>query len=450
MSDYVRGLSLHANAGHTPIPADMPGRIGDTPPRGEDQPADSLSSGECVLLTRRPICDANRLLRAYEILADAEGPGSTSSADVDDVFRTIHVITNVVGVDTLAGDRDLLFVPATPAVLSRKHYLALPEGRTVLILVRASGDRPDLAAACAEAHSRGYKIAVEHDRQPGSGPIVEHATFVRASITGLEESALAQATAAAHAAGRKLVALDVNSNAALGRVVKAGCDLVQGTFLFAPDVEESREIPGVASLHIRLLAQLGEPVVDRKAVAQTIELDLALSHALLRRINSAAMGVRQRVSSISHALALLGDEHVRSWGSLTALAALKGPRPGELVTASLVRARLCSRLACTCGLEARALDAYFVGLFSALDAILAIPMERALELLPLADEVVAALSGQRAGPLARILTLAEACERGGWSTVHATRVHLGLSHSTVANEYYSALTWWRDLSRQSA
>ncbi len=405
------------------------------------------ASSASMLVTRKPICEPGGALRGYELAIDTHDPEGTgqSGGHVDPACRALHMLVNVVGLDTIASDREYLFIPATTAVLTERRYLCFPEERTVLIVETPDSERDDWTGACAGARERGYRIAMSHDWAHGHCAPPGLTSYVRAPIAGAHDGALASLAAAVHRAGGRVVALGVDDEEGLGRAVRSGVDLVQGRSMLVPRIDAPREIEGVPASHQRLLAQLGARELDRAAVARTIESDVALCHALLLRVNSAAMGLRKNVSSVVQALTLLGDEHVRAWGSLAALVALKGSAPSELVTISLVRARLCSTLAAQCGRADRSPDAYFVGLFSTLDALVGMPMERAATLLPLPPDVVEAIMGGRTGPLGGLLKLAEACECGAWTTVRECRDQLVLPHQVVVTAYYEALNWARSL-----
>jgi hypothetical protein len=86
------------------------------------------------------------------------------------------------------------------------------------------------------------------------------------------------------------------------------------------------------------------------------------------------------VSSVRQALILLGTVAVRRWAMLLSLSGLTD-RPQQLLTAGLVRARLCELLADAHSLAA-ADRAFTVGLFSVVDALLGKSMQALLDELP--------------------------------------------------------------------
>ncbi len=416
------------------------------PSRADSESFPGPQSDEPLLLARTPIADSNRAIRAYELSADPQSVTRGSTHRTSDLSsRLIHSLAHVVGITSITESDQLVFVPTSAEVLSQHHYLALPPSQTVLVIAGMQGDTKSLAEECTLARSRGFAIAINHADSSIPREVAQHAAYARASITDRTKAQIDALVAAAHSAGRWFIALDVDSNESADRAISAKCDLLQGRFIFAPRIETPREIQGAVATHVRLLSLLSTEPLDRQAITETIASDLALSHALLRRTNSSAVGVRQRVSSIAQALSLLGDEHIRTWGTLTALAGLKGTAPDELIVTSLVRARFCSELATQSGFASHAVRAHLAGLFSTIDVILSMSMERALAFLGLADDVAAVLNGDRSTFLGKTLALVESCEQGAWATANGLRAQLGLAHSTVTITYYDALGWARNL-----
>jgi len=423
---YVTLRSQHATSGAASLSPDAP--------RPAEQP----------MLARWPICDAQRRVRGYEI----QGPATTrqeiaSVHGEDQSCRLIHAIANVIGIDVVAESGQFVIMPASAAALAQHLYLSLPAGRSVLMIDRIpSNDDPD-PKEWSDVHRRGYALGARHDwERPVTVPR-PGITFLRVDMADRSEQLLADTAAAARAAGCRIIASGVNDRDMAACACRAGCDLLTGRFFTAPDIAHPHEISGAGAVHVRLLTHISHEPLDRDTVAHIIASDLALSQALLRRANASSNGVRRKIASIAHALALLGDEHLRAWAAVTALASLKGASPDELIILGLVRARFCSRLVRECGHQSEAQSAYLIGLFSTIDALLGVPMEQAVAMLGLAENIAAALVGDRSGHLGMALSLVDACEHGAWATAYEMQTQLNLTHSAVTMAYYDAMSWAR-------
>jgi EAL and modified HD-GYP domain-containing signal transduction protein len=232
----------------------------------------------------------------------------------------------------------------------------------------------------------------------------------------------------------KLLAEKVETREQFRHCLDLGFDYFQGYFLCRPDVVTGRRVSPSRVAAMQLLARFQDPKVDLRELSEIIGHDLSLTHRLLRVINSAGPFLQQKVESISQAVLLLGVQFVAKLASLVLLARMED-QPQELTTTAIVRARMCELLGTRAGQEPP--DTFFlVGLFSTLDAILAMSLEAALSQLPLAEKVRAALLA-REGILGEVLDCVVAFERGDWDAVLQAR----LDRSAIQQSYLDAIAW---------
>jgi EAL and modified HD-GYP domain-containing signal transduction protein len=115
----------------------------------------------------------------------------------------------------------------------------------------------------------------------------------------------------------------------------------------------------------------------------------------------------------------------------------------ELHTTILVRARTCELLAGATGTP-NASSYFTVGLLSALDIILQVNMNQALEYIPLGPDQKAALA-DRGGRLGEALSCVMALERGDEERVRFA----ALSVADISRCYFSAIDWVNQLGGRS-
>jgi EAL and modified HD-GYP domain-containing signal transduction protein len=190
---------------------------------------------------------------------------------------------------------------------------------------------------------------------------------------------------------------------------------------------------------MRLLTALGQAEIDFSDVESIIKSDAVLASSLLKYLNSAALGMRQSITSIRHALTLLGERPLRKWGTLVAFAGMCDGKPHELLVASLVRAHFCEGVASAIGQEVQAIDYFLVGLLSTIDAVTDRPMPDALASVSVSEAVRRTLLDDGESSLGCTLALVRACEIGAWASVIRLGSELGLTHRDVAARYYETL-----------
>ena len=157
-------------------------------------------------------------------------------------------------------------------------------------------------------------------------------------------------------------------------------------------------------------------------------------------INSCGFGLSVEITSFRHAVMILGMNKLFRWATLLMTAARPGGAAPAAGTAAVVRGRLMELLAAELMPAEECDHAFVVGVFSLLDTLLGVPMEKALESVNLPDSGVRALLHNE-GPLAPFLKLAKACESGDEVAFALAAEALQLSNHQVNWAHLQALIW---------
>jgi len=134
---------------------------------------------------------------------------------------------------------------------------------------------------------------------------------------------------------------------------------------------------------------------------------------------------------------------VRRWIRLVATLTVGENTPSELMTTAMTRARFCELLAGR--VQHGESDMFLMGLLSMIDAILEMPMVSILENIPVDHETKSVLLGS-GGKLESIYQLMLARESGDWQQTAENSQKLGLTESEVAEAYWQAMQWVRQLT----
>ena len=190
-----------------------------------------------------------------------------------------------------------------------------------------------------------------------------------------------------------LVAEKVETRAELAQAVDEGFTHFQGFFFCEPEVLSASDVPAYKRNCVRFMAELNRPELDLDRLENVIRQEVALAVKLLRYLNSAGFGWRHEVTSIKHALRVLGESATRKWCSLMALTVLGEDKPSQLVVSSLVRAQFAEQVGREGGMPSRAVDLFLTGMLSTLASLIGRPMEEALNQIPVAQEIRDTLLG---------------------------------------------------------
>jgi EAL and modified HD-GYP domain-containing signal transduction protein len=241
-----------------------------------------------------------------------------------------------------------------------------------------------------------------------------------------------------------LLAEKIETNEMLRHCHDLGFEMFQGNFLSKPEPITGRKLAANKIVVLELLTKLQEPSSNFKDLELLISQDPALGLKTLRLVNSAYYGPRHQIESLSHAIAYLGMDALRSLASLLVVSGLSD-KPDALRDFALERAKFCELLGRKVK-EAEASVFYSVGLLSTMDAYFDQPLEEILGNMSLRPDVKAALL-EREGELGAVLALVERVQRGELEAIAWDRLaDFDLSPQVVNELYMEVIQWQRQVS----
>lgn len=399
-----------------------------------------LDSRHAVSIARQPILDPQARVFGYQLSYDC-GPGPFEPVDAA-AARTLSEAILSIGVDPLSCGRPL-FVTLTRSLLLGGAGSLLPPSSVLILDEQIDGDA-EVVAICTELRQRGYSVAVtQFGRTAATPELLSIAQYARVDLRRTKP--MDWKTVARELSGRGItpIAERVENADVAAAAIQAGFQLLQGYYFCKPTTFLAAQIPARPLAYIRLLSALNREDVSLDEVEQLVMHDLSLGVRVLRAVNSAAFGIRHEITSLRHALVLLGLAQVRKWASVWAMAGLGAGDSSGIVAMSLVRARCCEYLS-----EVMPHDkggGYFLlGLCSLLDIILRRPMYLAIDDLPLPDMVREALLG-RENVARTVLDTIVHYERGNWHAAYAGADRLNINVDLLPDIYADAIRWARDL-----
>jgi c-di-GMP-related signal transduction protein len=395
-----------------------------------------------VFVARQPIFDTRRRSVGYELLFRSSIE-NWFPAGTDGDFASSKVIGDALttfNLQTLLGGKKA-YVNVTRKVLCEGLYTVLPPKRTVIELLENIDADAETMAAVRSARAAGYEVALDDFvTRPALEPLVPLANILKVDF--LATAPDERRRIRDRNGKRKLIFLaeKVETAADVSEAEKLGYTLFQGYFFQRPEIIAREDIPPSKLTYVRFLRELQAPTLDFDRIEGVIKHDVSLSVKLLKFLNSAAFGWRSRVTSLKQALVLLGERPFRKWASLIAVIGLTGDRPPELALTSLARAKFAETLCSLAGLRGAELDAFLVGLLSALDAMMGRPLSELLAEISVSPEIDRALLREDT-PLGRVRMLVLAYERGAWTDVAMLAKRLGIAEDRLPEIATASIGW---------
>ncbi len=396
--------------------------------------SDSGSDSNDILINRRPVVDRNVNLHAYEpgVNTSIEGTGRNGAVTHDSSAVFAAICENL---NHIAGDSSVLMNLPYESI-SARTYEALPKERVILRL-QDCGSHEQASKSMAKLFSEGYRLALS-DASEELHLVAGLAKIMYLDFRRLGRQALPKRVAELQGFKLKLLVDNIDTYEDFEFCKASGLDLFQGRFFLKPN-PRSRNVPLSRIAVVQLMAALQEPDIRLRDVENIIGRDVSLSYKLLRFANSAYVGLRRSVESISHAVGLVGIERIQNWASLILFSTIE-EKPRELVTTAAIRAKMCEQLADSDDRNRKAM-LFTVGLLSVLDAVLDEPMAKAVSGLPLTQEIHDALVDHK-GTLGRTLEAVLAYEHSDWEDSQLAR----FDKPELRSSYLESLGWWQSIS----
>lgn len=392
-------------------------------------------------LARQPILDAQQQLVGYELLfRDGE---RNAFPNIDDDVATTSLIQNTQlhhSLSEITGNLPAYINFAEASLTGNIAALLDPKDVVIEVLENVQ-PTAKVKAAIRALHEKGYRIALDdYNFAPEWEEIYGCLSLIKVDLQAYTTRKLQVLKYQLRDHEVALLAEKVETQEQFQQAVEDGFSYFQGYFFSQPEMIKRRRISPTKAACTELLAESARDDFDFQRMAVILQRDVALSYRLLRFVNAAAFGLREKVTSLHQAVVFLGANEVNRFVTMAITAALTDDKPNELIRMSITRGRFCELISAQHGSHVPSHQAFIVGLFSLLDAMFDEPLEVALKRLNLSNTLTQALL-ERKGVLAFYLALITSYENAQWRRVEALAKRLQLSHESIAQTYLSATEW---------
>ncbi len=409
----------------------------DTHSHQDDAPA---SSGPAI--ARQAIVDDAGNVFGYELF-DRSRPSQLHDAasDAQLLFNVLSHADNAALIDN-----HTLFINCTHDSLASGHLELVQPDRIVLEMPPVPGNTPDeidrRLFSLTDARKRGFRLAFNHTVLTAAYlSWLPLANFIKIDLLLLRPELVEPTVRLAKKKTNAQIIMEKVETAAQHQQAKElGVLLFQGYWFARPVVVTGQTIRPSQAVIIQLINQVRQQASTAE-IEEVLKHDANLSFNLLRFINSSGFGMQAEITSFRHAVMMLGLKKLFRWAALLLTTSHVGGIAPAVGATAIVRGRLMELLAIEQRLPDEDCDNAFVtGVFSLLDTMLGMPMDKVLAAISLPDVVISALLSQR-GPLAPLLELCVACETGDDAAFARVAQQLKLDNQQINWAHLQALAW---------
>ena len=392
-----------------------------------------------ILLARQPIFDIDIKVCAFELLFRDDNSNQANVLDGDTATSQVFLnafneldINEVVQNHTayINFTRNLII---NPPPFDKKRFV-------IEVLEDIEPDA-ELNENLQKLKDAGYTIALDDFvYDPKWDIALRIADIVKIDVLAFDEAEIRRHVELLKPFNVTLLAEKVETHEMFHFCKELGFSLFQGYFLSKPEQVKGRKVPANKLVVLNLLTQLQNPNADLGNIAAVIAKDPVLSVKLIKLVNSAAFSGRREITSLQHAVSMLGLLQVKSWATLLSLSNM-ADKPNALSVLAMTRAKMSQLLAAhfTNTMDS---DAYFTtGLLSNLDAFFDVELQEIVGSMPLSPLVVEGLL-RGSGPIGLIINNVISYEKANWAQLDMDALaKLNIGTKEMEQSYRESISW---------
>jgi c-di-GMP-related signal transduction protein len=398
-----------------------------------------------VYVARQAIFNTNKEVVAYELLFRNNNVNRFIS--IDNLNPTLDVIRSsfsVIGLDKITGGKRA-FINFDEQLIKSGLIEAFPKDCIVIEVLETVKPDNITSECCRKLKEKGYIIALddfEYNEQ--FDELIKYVDIIKVDFILTKGKERKEIMNKIKNKNIKFLAEKVETEEEYKEAIKYGYSYFQGYFFCKPVIISGKDISGYKFTYINLMKELNKEVIDIKSVENLIKNDVSLSYKLLKAVNSAHYSLKRKITSISDAIMIIGMKELSRWVFIITLEHMGENNIDELVKMSLLRASFGELLSKKIKLEVPGFDAFLTGIFSLMDALMNMPIEKILIDLPVSNNVKDALLGKN-NVLCDLLNLIIAYEKGNWEEVNKLIDKFELEEEFVKSCYLEAIQSLQDL-----
>ena len=392
-------------------------------------------------IARQPILNVHKKLFGYELLY--RGVDDYALANVSGERATASLLSSAFltkDIKEISSFRPC-FINFTQDLIEKNIPASFPKSQIIIEVLESVQPTKRVVSVCRRLREEGYQIALDDfvfNRK--LLPMIELASIIKIDVRLTPLDTIFKTLNLLSNYNVKLLAEKVETQSDFERASKLGFTYFQGYFFSRPEKIEIKELSAVKINMLQLLHEVAKQSTTFSKLNDIISNDIAISYKLFRFLNSAYFSRLQKVKTVKHAIAYLGEKELRRFLMLVIISEIASENPSELVRLVLVRAKFCEMLGQASPYADLSSELYLTGLFSALDTMLGTTMQKAITDLPINNLVKEALI-EGEGICSAFLKIAIAVERDQQSLVEKQLAQVVVPEEVVLKCYMKSIQY---------
>lgn len=332
-------------------------------------------------------------------------------------------------------ERKKVYIRFSPSLMKHNFQDLFTKEKLIIGVTTEMLADAETLQKCMQLKRLGYSIAISNFTYSDDHvKLFNFADVVRFDINS-DADDIARTVKKCRENGKLSMADNVQTHDQFEFARENGIDYIRGEFYSQPVLETKRSGGPMIKTFLQILALLYSPEPNISYISAIISTDPVLTIKLLKVINQLCADKNNTVSTVQQALVMLGIDRLKEWIYLVGLQRLNRNAPAEILRLALFRARFCERISLNSGggVGSRSMEAYLMGLISIVTGNTDAALSKALDDLPVSDEIKQSIRG--GGIFSDIYHLSCCYEKGDWEGVALYAASCRIDTDVLGFEY---------------
>ncbi|WP_291493439.1 EAL domain-containing protein [Desulfurella sp.] len=395
---------------------------------------------------RQPIVNTNQDIFAYELLyRDSLKNFVTVN---DNRFATSQTIINLFerfGIENVIGDY-LGFLNLSGDYILSETIELIPKEKFVIEILEGFSSVDKLITKVLQLKDKGYIFSLDdfvykksyHDFTP----VINYIDYIKIDVRLADRVEIAKRMDILYKISDKLIAEKVETKEDFEFFKHLGFKYFQGYFFERPTILKTKDLEPNQVGVIKLLNLLNS-YASIKKVKELFEAMPDITLRLIKFINSAAFGLKQKINSINQAINLIGYNRLKIWLLILTYADKQNIKKSPVFQTAVIRGKQLEILS----ENFKDIDkdsAFLVGILSLIDVVIQKPKEELFEQINIDDLIKNAVLFKE-GKIGTMLLALELDEKNDYLVLIETLSNLGISMETFVESKLKSYAWLQSL-----
>lgn len=391
-----------------------------------------------IFLARQGIYDRNSDVVAYELLYRNSNE-NTFPIHVNQGYSTIKLMSNIamVGIYEITNGRKA-FINYPEEIIKNGLTTIFSKEKIVIEVLETVELTDDIIKNLKNLKTLGYEIAlddvVNEERLDGFMDIIDIIKIDFKQTTPEDRKRIVEKIQENNI---MLLAEKIETQEEYKEAYENGYDYFQGYYFNKPLLLKDKDMRVNRRIYSMIMLELMKDDFDIDYIENIIKSDMTLSFKLLKFLNCGYFGFLAPITSIRHAIALIGKKELRRWTLLIAVSEISDDE--ESINKTIIRGKFCEIIHEKISPD-NSQKAFLVGLFSNLDVSMDKDMDKILKGINIDNDIKEALLG-KSNTLKDILDIIKYYEKLNFREITKICTKLNIEKETLAVTYIEALKW---------